>query len=144
MGSAEFETSPDNGLGTLLRRVIDAVVGPADTGDAARDADKTPSGHASWMLFERLHNTSWVQRRVEEISVTGRRLVHRQVWVVVRVDPDDADEREGKKRTAIVPLNQFRKKPGVPERVFHVRDEGDTVVPALSPRSGTSGLSAYS
>jgi hypothetical protein len=133
MGSVESGILPHRRLWMRLRKGISAAVGPDDAGSPTSDIP-SPLNYVPLNLFERLRDTSWAQRRVEEISVTGRRAVQRQVWVIVNIHPDKADERKGNERTAFVPLNRFDKKLGVPERVFHVLDTGGTIVPALAPK----------
>ena len=84
-------------------------------------------------LFLRLGDRNWTQRRVEELSVIGRRLVLRKVTVVVKVPKRDADATVGDRKIAYLPLNWYEKRSGTQERVFQVVDEQQLVVAALVP-----------
>jgi hypothetical protein len=61
-------------------------------------------------LFMRLGETSWMDRRVEEIRFTGRRLVQRTVSVTVRVCSADGRTKNADSKIVFVPVNRFQKK----------------------------------
>jgi hypothetical protein len=97
------------------------------SGDDGSATTRASSRQEALRLFKRLGDTTWTQRRVEEISVIGRRLVQRKVWVIVKPDP------YGDEKLAFLPLSRFGKKAGALERVFQVRNGEDAIVPALVP-----------